>query len=424
MDEGWLVSLMKSKPWARWIEIFLAMGLLASMYLPGIGSVEFQTDESQWISTSNMLENYIGLKFDSPIWDISYWNLTQPPVPRYLIGIGRLMGGYHEENLNVAWHYGISPELNRSHGAIPSDDLLWWSRLPMTMLGMASILAGFLFLRRVHPAMGYAWLGLMALNPYFLVQFRRAMGESPLILFSMVTLYFLTRAMETSDISDPVQGRKRAFLWLGLAGVASGLTWASKLNGVTLLGADILVAFYVGNRLNATRTDKAKYRYFLALLAIGTCFLTFLAVNPFLWNSTLLRIYMMFGNRVFEMNLQSSQFPESNMDLHQRFFIIPLRVFHDYAGLKIPAWMNMTLTLAGVLIALASQRTMPAHRNVNPELSALVLVSFFTTFPIWLSQKDWDRYYIYPVFFSTIFIAVAIGWLFHKFLEQVKMYGK
>jgi 4-amino-4-deoxy-L-arabinose transferase-like glycosyltransferase len=415
---------MKSRLWIRWIEIFLAIGLLAFIYLPGIGSVEFETDESQWISTSNMLESYVGLKFDSPIWDISYWNLTQPPVPRYLIGIGRLIGGYHEENLNTAWHYGKSPEFNRSHGAIPSDGLLWWSRLPMTMLGMASILAGFLFLRRVHPAMGYAWLGLMALNPYFLVQFRSAMGESPLIFFSAVTLYFLTRAIETTEISDPVQARKRAFLWLGLAGITSGLAWASKLNGVTLLGAGVIVAFIIGNRLNAAPTDKVTYRYLLALVAVGTCVVTFLAVNPFLWHSTLLRIYMMFGNRAFEMNLQAIQFPESNMDLRRRFSIIPLRVFHDYAGLKVSAWINMTLTLAGILIALVSRRNTLTYRTVNLQLSALLLVSFFTASPVWLSQKDWARYYIYPVFFSTMFSAVAIGWLVHKFLEQVKTYGK
>ena len=135
---------MKFKFLIRALEMILVAAILAVTYLPNIGSVQFQTDESQWIGTSNMLESYVGLEFDSPIWGISYWNITQPPVPRYLIGIGRLIGGYDAQELNPPWDYGESPEFNRAHGVIPSDDLLWWSRLSMTALGILSILIAFL----------------------------------------------------------------------------------------------------------------------------------------------------------------------------------------------------------------------------------------------------------------------------------------
>jgi hypothetical protein len=174
--------------------------------------------------------------------------------------------------------------------------------------------------------------------------------------------------------------------------------------------------------LYTSPAEKIRYRYLYALLVGAGCFLIFVAVNPFLWHATLLRIYMMFGNRAFEMNLQVIQMPGSNMYFPQRFFIIPARTFHDYARMQIPAWINMLLTLAGVVMALVSLRNMWMNRTFNPDLAALVLVSFFTATPIWLSQKDWDRYYVYPVFFSSMFIAIAMGWLFHTIVPALNEY--
>src|SRR5205807_4803752 len=38
----------------------------------------------------------------------------------------------------------------------------------------------------------------------------------------------------------------------------------------------------------------------------------------------------------------------------------------------------------------------------------LLLVAFSSSFPVLMTPLDWDRYYLFPVFFSTVLIAVVI----------------
>src|SRR5207253_3731044 len=38
----------------------------------------------------------------------------------------------------------------------------------------------------------------------------------------------------------------------------------------------------------------------------------------------------------------------------------------------------------------------------------LLLVAFSSSFPVLMTPLDWDRYYLFPVFFSTVLIAVGI----------------
>src|SRR5262245_46055780 len=96
-------TLMRPRNFIQYIELTLVIGILAFVYLPNLNDVEFHPDESQWIGTSDAFESYLRLEFDSPVWAPSYWTLTQPPVARYMIGIGRYVGGYHRPELNHPW---------------------------------------------------------------------------------------------------------------------------------------------------------------------------------------------------------------------------------------------------------------------------------------------------------------------------------
>ena len=40
----------------------------------------------------------------------------------------------------------------------------------------------------------------------------------------------------------------------------------------------------------------------------------------------------------------------------------------------------------------------------------VLLVGIITAGPSFLTPLDWERYYLLPIFFSTLFIAVAIAW--------------
>jgi hypothetical protein len=99
------------------------------------------------------------------------------------------------------------------------------------------------------------------------------------------------------------------------------------------------------------------------------------------------------------------------MTLTQRLTIIPTRVFHDYASLPIPAIFNFALVAIGVVIAFIALRDLLTRRDFKPAYVTFLIMALFTTAPIWLSQLDWDRYYMYPVLFATAFTAIAIDWI-------------
>ena len=415
-------TIMQLRNQVKYLELILVTGILAFVYLSNISKVEFHPDESQWIGTSAAFESYLRMEFRSQTWDVSYWTLTQPPVTRYIIGLGRYIGGYRRPDLNRPWNFERGREFNERVGAVPSIDLLWWSRLPMAILGILSIGLGFLILRKSAGAIAaYAWLGLAAINPYFSLHLRRAMGESSLVFFTILTLYLATQALDSAKQINTTQ-KRNVTLWLLLAGITSGLAWASKLNGILVLGTNLAIAALLGSMRNERLKGKITRGIWYGLITSALCLFTFLAVNPFLWPSPIERTLMMFKNRTLEMNQQTITHSGSYMDLGQRFKIIPTRVFQDYASLPIPAVFNFILVALGVFITLLSIWGLLTRQNFKPAYVTFPIMAFFTASPIWFSQLDWDRYYIFPVLFATAFTAIAIDWIIHTSLHIGKKF--
>lgn len=399
---------MRTWNFIKYLELSLVIGILGFAYLPTLNDVEFHPDESQWIGTSDAFESYLRMEFDSPVWAPSYWTLTQPPVARYVIGLGRYVGGYHRPELNRPWDFERGRNFNERRGAIPSDGLLWWSRLPMAILAIGSVTLVFIVLRESSKRLtSYIWLGLVLINPYFTLHLRRAMGESCLLFFSMLTMYFGMRAMKLVNEATPDSSRN-AVMWLILGGFAGGLASASKLNGLVIVGVNVIVAIVLGTKLNDSLKDKVLSSLWYGLVASLASLFVFLVVNPFLWDAPVERTLQMFENRTVEMDQQILDYAGSYMDFEQRLRIIPTRVFDDYASLPISALLNVILTLFGLMVLLIP---MLKRDVLNAGHAVLMSTAFFTTTPLWLNPLDWDRYYIFPVLFSTIFIAIASGWL-------------
>ena len=413
---------MPSKKLIWVLEIILVTGILASVYLSNLDKIEFHSDESLWIAGSGMFESYLRLEFNSKIWDISYTTVTQPPITRYIAGLGRYIGGYRRPDLNRPWDDMRGFAFNVRAGAMPSAGLLWWSRLPFVILTMLSIGLGFLLLRKSTGVIAaYVWLGLFVISPYYLLTLRRAMGESPLVFFTMLTLYLTTQALDSAKEINITKERNITFL-LVLAGITSGLAWATKLNGIVTLGTNLVVAGLIGSMLNDGLNKKIIHGIRYGLITSAACVFTFLAVYPFLWPAPLERTLMMFRNRTQEMSQQTILYSGSYMTPVQRLTIIPTRVFHDYASLPIPAVFNFILTALGVWITLLSLRSLLAQQDFQSAYITLPIMAFLTSAPIWLSQLDWDRYYMYPVLFATAFTAIAIDWMILAGLRTIKKY--
>lgn len=403
------------------VEIILATAILSFVYLPGLGDIEFHPDESQWIATSHIFESYVRMEFNSEAWDQYYLNVHQPPVACYVIGIGRFIGGYRRPDLNPPWNFERGRKFNERVGAVPSDGLLWWSRLPMAILGILSIMLGFLILRKSSTVAAYTWLGLIIFNPYFSLHLRRAMGESSLIFFTMLTLYLVTQALALARENGANQ-KRNITLWLLLAGIASGLAGETKLNGIAILGTNLMIAIILGFLLNEQFKEKITAAFWNGLSTSAMFLFAFLAINPFLWPAPFARSVQLFTDRVQGVSWQTTTYSGSYMDIGQRIPIILTRVFHDYASLPIPAMFNFILVALGMWITFMSLRSLLARQDFKPGYVTFLIMAFFAATPIWLSPLDWDRYYIYPVLFATAFTAIAIDRVIHTSLRVGKKF--
>ena len=100
------------------LEPLLIGCVLFAIFYPRIQNTPFHGDESWWIASSYHLEAFVGGRIDSPVWNESYHNLTQPQLSRYVIGIGRWVGGYGPSDLIRPWNFRLSDEENIARGKL------------------------------------------------------------------------------------------------------------------------------------------------------------------------------------------------------------------------------------------------------------------------------------------------------------------
>ncbi|MCP5096935.1 MAG: phospholipid carrier-dependent glycosyltransferase [Chloroflexi bacterium] len=390
----------------------VAILLLTAVYFSEIESVPFHFDESQWIASSHVFEEFFTGQFSSPVWSQSYWTLTQPPVTRYVIGFGRWVGGFSAQELIPHWQFEIDAAANIANGAMPSDRLLWWSRFPMAVLAIISILIGFMFVQKsVGRLAGITWLVLCIISPYFLAMLRRAMAESVLLACIMLTSFAGYRALELAKTEG--YGRYKLFLWFGLFGAAAGLAGATKLNGVSVLAAGFVIVVIIAAKHVQFLLHQLLFAAGASMVIVLSAFGTFVGSNPFLWPAPVSRTLKMIDHRLFEIELQQTEYVDSSIDsAYERVQIVPERIFQTDAALnwKGTFLLNIAFFVIGFVTAVNGAVKWLVKKQRNPGFLVLLLVGFFTAVPMLLTPLDWDRYYLLPIFFTTVFIAVGIAW--------------
>ena len=412
---------MKKNSLFQRIETFVILGLLAFFYLKDISSVPFHIDESHWIGTSYMFEAYFKGEFWSDAWRDNQHTVTNPPVPRYIIGLSRFLAGYRIPDLNRAWDYTRNVNYNVRMGAMPSDALLWWSRLPMALLAILSIWIGFFFIKKIGGRIpAYIWILFGCVSSYFLLQMRHAMAESPILFFVMLGALLCYQAVKT--IHDEADGvRRKAVFWLILAGVCLGLAGEAKINGLAVLTGVVFSLLIVFWKKREAIGPKIRQVVLLSALVTIVAGVVFVGSYPYLWPDPLGRTIRVLQNRVDEMQYQSVHHaPDALNTLSQKLTIIPMRIFNDYAVLNFNGAiiLNVLLTLLGLGLVLIQLKTWLRNEDGKDGAAALTLlcVAVTASVPSLFTLLDWDRYYLFPVFFSSMLIAIAMGWLLQKLL--------
>ena len=396
------------------VEMIILVLVVSFTYIRNLNTVEFHKDESHWIGTSYMFEAYVKGEFWSDAWSESHQTVTNPPVPRYLIGISRFIGGYRVPDLNRPWNYRRGVIFNERVGAMPSKDLLWWSRLPMAILAVASISIAFWFIKKIAGRLpGYLWVIFSIASPFLLLQTRRAMAESAILFFVMLASVFCYLAIEQFIHAQKVIGWK-VWLYLGLSGICIGLAGESKMNGLSMLAAVVLsVAAALWRRADG---PTQKFIHFVTLSSFVTIVTTatFWGTYPYLWPDLWDRSVYIYQNRVKEMSEQTIAHPVDQIDsLERRLTIIPARILEDYSPFPFQGarYINFFLTLLGLGIAAASAWTWIKGRITSPATLVFLLAALTASIPTFFTLLDWDRYYLLPVFFSSMAVTIALGWL-------------
>ena len=405
------------------MELVAIACVLFAIFYPRIQKAEFHGDESLWIATSYYFEAFVSGRLNSPVWNESYETLTQPPVGRYVVGLGRSLGGYGIRDLNRPWNFNLRDEENVARGNKPGSGLLWWSRFPMCLLAIICYLIAFYLVSDTFGRLaGYLTIGLFAFNPYFSYTLFRAMGEAPVLAATMVATLAGDRAIRRSQVASarnqPVRRRfVPVLIWLVIMGLFIGIAAATKLNGAFSLIAGLVLCLVIPFVQSSamSRSQLVGISTFAGVSLILAAAFTFVALNPYLYPDPVRRTEQMVQQRISEMGRQQAAIPSARVDgsAIRRLLLIADRVFHEYAFFSFTkSWIvNGILCVVGLFwCGFVGTAWLRGHRSSGGTV-VLLLIALSTSVPILMTPLDWNRYYLFPVFFSTVFIAVGSVWI-------------
>lgn len=433
----------------RLLEVGVVVAVLGGVYFSHLESVRFHGDESHWIATSCFWEAWVTPGFIEPpwlsqsvvpdefpmsdrlaatlasetspthVWGTHYWTLTQPPVSRYMIALGRIAGGYGVADLNAPWDFEVSDAQNTRMGAMPSPGLLWSSRATMAFLSVISGTILFMLVRRcAGPVGGYAFVVLFVGSEFLRLHLRRAMSEAPLLFFTVLALLCAARALSMAQ-----RHLWRSMAWLLLMGVCAGLAGAAKLNGLMLGFAGMALCFAVAYQ---HRGRDAKWPWVAvgaAILVLAIALAVFGAVNPFLYRQPLLRTAAMVQFRRWEMTGQTQNSQWHIPDLFAWLGIVPRRILSEYPAVHFGLINGLLAALGLYALAHAARRRLAGKEETAGATGAAILtVAAVTALPMLTTPLDWDRYYMYPVLFVSVGMAVGLGWIVQNFPCIVEHY--
>lgn len=201
-------------------------------------------------------------------------------VQKYLGGLAYHLTGGTLARLNQPWAWGAPAKFSLANGLVPAHDLLMAERWAMALLLALSIPAAYGVGAQVGGRRGGLLMAtLIAVSPNLVLNGRRVMMESPLLLFSLLTA--LAALKLSAFNSQPSAARSRPFpLPVVLVfGLSTGLALASKhsaaLTVMPLFGALAAWALWRRNGPELIHLGMA------GVLTVAT----YLALNPAWWAS-------------------------------------------------------------------------------------------------------------------------------------------
>jgi hypothetical protein len=149
-----------------------------------------------------------------------------------------------------------------------------------------------------------------------------------------------------------------------------------------------------------------------SVMTLAAC-VTFIGLNPFLYYKPLQHLQAMYTYRMSQMMYQFMQNKNQAIEnVEERLRIVPERIFNTYASLSFPGakYLNIALCIiGGIWLVRRSLSWMRREPSVVSAASlAIAVIGVFAATPALFTPLDWARYYVFPVLFSTMGIAIGM----------------
>ncbi len=406
--------------------VALMIAALTALQLWGIDEVPFHPDETSLLFQSRDLELIVedpggmAWRAEAALDRQLQYRLLNPPLPKYILGVGRRLAGYGPDAVSTDWDWGGYWELNVQSGALPTIELLRGARLASTVLLPLTLLAIYLVGRRLQgPTAGIAAVLLLGTSALLMLHGRRAMSEGALVLGVCVAAYGIVTA-----------GRRP---WL--AGLGAALAFSAKYSAAPLLLAGAVAAFLPER---AAETIRGRLRRVL-IFGLSAAFVIAL-LHPVLWAQPIGAGKAMWQERQSLLNGQVETAlaftPEAVMDTAGKrvlvfvvhLFSLPLQYFevgnyveaqsaeiqrYDADVLRhlmrgsIGGSIYLALTLAGLLLSLRIPPERPVQRRTGRLLAmagGLQALALLVVIPL-----PFQRFYLPMIPFISLWSGYAIG---------------
>jgi len=113
--------------------------------LNGLENIPFHPDESSLLFQSRDLEKITSDPL-SMVWSADRigeidqtYRLLNPPFPKYIIGLGRVIAGYSSDDVDNDWDWSATWDENVASSALPEPKLLLGSRIATTLVLLFSV---------------------------------------------------------------------------------------------------------------------------------------------------------------------------------------------------------------------------------------------------------------------------------------------
>ncbi len=423
--------------------------LAATVMLQRATTAGYNTDEGQHIATAGYFELiFLQAQPTGPAWEEIYWTLTQPTIPRYLLGAAIWLSGNPLPPLNLDHRIQEARGPNRERFMDPrtfADErrlaeerrverprpaVLLAARIPMALLGAGAVALLFLLGRVLAgPVAGLvAALGLLW-APLSLTLLPRAHAEAPLLFFLLLGLYLGVRAAGATvrELSPDWDSSRAASTWGrgAQAGLATGLAAASKLTA--LLGLASLGGFaiwsLVARRWTPVAVASSSWRWSTLAATVGL--VVFVAVNPFLWPDPVGRTSAMLQFRGQELVGQRALNSEDAVpeSLATRAALLLTRTFVGEAPIARRTGLPLDALLACVGAAVLAWRAFRGRASgglLGPEAFVLVWIVTFLAGTAPHLSLDWQRYYLPSVALGLLLVGVGTEALVARVIQATR----